>query len=188
MALARSVEAGKLLPLPDGASLHAGEGPWRVLHCPGHARDHLCLLHRESGSLIGGDLLLRSRRTVPWLESRREDGSRPATLADLIRSWRRLSRQRLEIVWPGHGRPVRAHRILVARRIAETREGLQATLEAVTGGAATVGELAGALDMSVTADGLFASLSEIVARTDWLVERGLLERRTATGVLRFLPR
>lgn len=183
-----SVPEAALWPAREGARVRLGGAEWAVLHCPGHARDHLCLVHRPSGALFSGDLLLRHRRATPWLEARRADGTRPTTLADLVRSLQRLSRQRVAIAWPGHGRAIRAHRMLIARRLAELRQELKTARLGVAAGASTIVDVARDLDLALNAEALFASLSEAVALTDWLVERDLVERRTSDGLIRLSTR
>lgn len=186
-ALGPPVPADAVRVVRDGARLLAGGAEWTVLHCPGHARDHVCLFHAPSGSAISGDLLLRHLPTPAMLEERRPDGSRPATLADLVASWRRLGRLPIVIAWPGHGRPIRAHRILVARRLAKVRQNLREARAALRAGASTLVEVAGALGLDLEADGLAAGLGDVVALTDWLVKRRLAERRMVDGLLRLGP-
>ena len=43
--------------LHDGAVVKAGHDRWDVLHTPGHAHGHICLLRREDGFAVVGDLL-----------------------------------------------------------------------------------------------------------------------------------
>lgn len=183
--LAVPVAAEALQPLDDGRRVELGAANWTVLHTPGHARDHVCLFHGPSGGLASGDLLLRKLATPAWLEDRRSDGSRPTTLADLLTSWARLSRLPVTIAWPGHGREIRAHRILIARRTAAARTQLRAARRAVRHGASTLCELADALELDVSPEGLPATLGDAVAMADYLVERQLVTRRVEDGVVRF---
>ena len=177
-------------PLPDEALVRLGGGPraapaWRAHYTPGHAPDHLCFLHEPSGAMFAGDLMLRRIPTVPLLEPRGPDGLRPHTLRDLLGSWRRVGRLPVDIAWSGHGAPVRAHRVLLARRLASTRAGLLAARQALREGAVTLWEIAEALELDLRPDMLDVTMGVVVARMDWLVERELVERRLGDGLLRF---
>ncbi|MDO8793904.1 MAG: MBL fold metallo-hydrolase [Vicinamibacterales bacterium] len=51
-------------PLADGDVLDAGDTTLEVIHTPGHAPDHICLWHRETRTLISGDLALAHTTVV----------------------------------------------------------------------------------------------------------------------------
>ncbi len=183
--LGSPVAPDALRPLADAAQLRMGDATWTVLHAPGPAADHACFHHAPSGTLLGGDLLARNAPTTLALEPRREDGSRPQTLADLIRSWRRIGGLPLHVVWAARGPAVRAHRVLIARRLAGTRRRLLAARRALSGGAGTIWEVACALDPEPPPpDTLDDCLGETVALLDWLVDRGLARRTVREGVVR----
>lgn len=185
-ALVAPVPRDAMDPLAHGAGIRFGPGDaWRVLHVPGHSPDHLVVHDPSSGTAFAGDLVLRSAPTATDLEPRRADGSRPATLDDLVASWRALGRLPARIVLPGHGAPIRAHRVLLARRLAEVRAALAATRDAVQGGAATLWEVAGATGLPTEPESLASTLGSVVARLDALARRGLVERRAEAGTLRF---
>ena len=46
-------------PLADGQLVAAGDSQVRVVHTPGHAPDHVCFWHEESGTLFCGDLAVK---------------------------------------------------------------------------------------------------------------------------------
>ncbi|MFN2114456.1 MAG: MBL fold metallo-hydrolase [Anaerolineae bacterium] len=183
-SLGESVPENHLSGLPDGARLPLGDSEWTAVHTPGHSGDHIALLHGPSGSAFTGDLLLRHLQTVPYLEPARR-GTRPNVMAELIASWRRLGRLPLGIAWPGHGGPIRAHRILVARRLVAARSRLQVARAELAGGAETVWDLAAALGLSSEPSELPAVLGETVALISWLVDRGLASREESGGVIRY---
>jgi len=184
--------ASRAAPVPEagvravveGARVRAGDAVWTVLHTPGPAPDHVCLYHAPSGTLVGGDLLARGGPPHLALEPRRDDGARPRTLDDLARSWRRVGHLPIGIVWPASGPPVRAHRVLVARRLADVRLRLAAVRRALVAGAGTIWEVTGALGPPVTAESLPGRLAEAVALIDWLAARGRVERAVRGGVVR----
>lgn len=178
-----AVPAHLVQPLGHGQQLTAGGNHWTALHTPGHAADHLNLFQSQAQVLVVGDLLLRHLSTIPSLEAKRPDGRRPGTLADLVASWRRVGRLDVAVAWPGHGSPIRAHRLLVARRLAGVRQRLRATRAAVLGGATTIWEVATALGHPATPEAVPQALGETVALVDWLSERGRLRRATSDGVV-----
>lgn len=182
--LGGSVRSEALASLDDGAQVQLGDSHWTAVHTPGHSGDHISLLHGASGGAFTGDLILRHLGTVPYLEARRR-GSLPNPMAEMIASWRRLGRLPLSIAWPGHGHAIRAHRILVARRLVAARGRLQEARAAISDGAATIWDVAGALDMSPEPDRLAAVLGETVALVSWLVDRGLVTRDATAGVIRY---
>jgi glyoxylase-like metal-dependent hydrolase (beta-lactamase superfamily II) len=188
-ALGRSVPAGALHPLDDRSNLRMGDGWWSVAHLAGPSPDEIGFHHAPSGTFLGGDLLARHAPTRPALVPRRDDGSRPQTLADLIRSWRRFGGLSIDIAWMARGPAIRAHRVLVARRLAELRRRLQVARGAVAGGAGTIWETACVLDASPPrVETLDALLGDTVALLDWLVERGLVHRSVQDGVVRLRAR
>jgi glyoxylase-like metal-dependent hydrolase (beta-lactamase superfamily II) len=188
-------EVASVSPLhPAGASparmdgpVRAGSGEWTILPTPGHTRDHVCVLHPTGGVLLVGDLLLRDAAPPPCIEARREDGTRPGTMRDLIASLRRAGDLPVRIAWPGHGRPIRAHRMLVARRLAAARARLLATLAVVRAGADTLWSVVQAHGADPDPVALGARLGEAVADLDWLVVRGRVLRTVTDGTVRFTP-
>lgn len=182
------IASSALKPLEEGERIRAGDSAWRVVHLPGHTADHIALVNASSGSAITGDLLLRHLPTIPFLEGRGADGRRPRSLADLIASWRRLGRMRLDICFTGHGQPIRAHRVLIARRLAELRRRLTASRAALAEGAGSIWEVACALGPEAPGPAsLQPRLGETIALLDWLVERERASRSLDGEVLRYRP-
>jgi glyoxylase-like metal-dependent hydrolase (beta-lactamase superfamily II) len=50
--------------LRNGDALTLGATEWKVLHTPGHAANHLCLVLEEDGLLFSGDHVLNGSTTV----------------------------------------------------------------------------------------------------------------------------
>lgn len=184
--LGSSVPEAAIEPLAGDAVLRAGDADWQVLHSPGHAPDHIALFHAASGTLIGGDLVMRHVPTALLLEPRRADGRPRQTLDDLRASWLRVGNLPVSKVFAGHGPEVRAHRVLIARRLAGVRGRLQAARDALQAGATTIWEVACALGPEPPApDTLNLRLGETVALLDWLVAHGRAGRVVEDGVLRY---
>jgi len=82
--------------LSEGEIVRAGDVHLRVVHTPGHARDHVCLFDRASRDLYGGDMIVRgSTVMVPPAP----DGS----MRDYLTSLEKLAALRPGRVFPGHG-------------------------------------------------------------------------------------
>jgi glyoxylase-like metal-dependent hydrolase (beta-lactamase superfamily II) len=119
--------------LVDGVRLPSALGDWEVVETPGHAPSHVCLLQRERGIAILGDLVARS--FAPYLDY----GYSPDPVAELLASYDRVEAiAGLRLALPGHGRPlpdltrvIEAHR----RGIRERVEGARAAVAAGPAGA-----------------------------------------------------
>ena len=87
----------------DPAPLEEGDevAGWRVLHLPGHADGHLCLL-RDDGVLVAGDHLLPRITPTIGLYPR----SRPDPLGDYLVSLERTAGLAARLALPGHGDPI----------------------------------------------------------------------------------
>lgn len=166
---------------PGQPILLAGDD-WQVVHHGGHSLDHLSLSHGGGRTLLTGDLLSRQADTVPWLDARAAGSS--GALAELVLAWRHLARLRQAVLWPGHGPEIRAHRILVARRLAAVRSQLLATRAAVSAGADTVWAVAESLELDLRPLHLPETLSVVVAQLRWLLDQQQIERTVVDGLAR----
>lgn len=81
--------------LDDGDIVAGADYRLRCLHTPGHAADHLCFLHEETGLLFAGDHVMEGVTVV----IAPPDGDMGAYLASL----ERLKREPIQAIAPGHG-------------------------------------------------------------------------------------
>ncbi len=186
-SMAASVAHDAVSPMVHGARLRLGDSFWSVHHTPGHSDDHVCLHCEASTVLFCGDLLLRYLHTVPVLAPPVSRRPRRTALERLVASWRLVGRLPVRIAWPGHGPPIRAHAVLVARRLLTVQSRVRAAEGAVNDGARTVWEVARAIGLSAEPKLLDLTLSEAAALLDWLRRRGRIERRVAGEVVQFTP-
>lgn len=95
----RSLQNGELLTLevqgPDGKTTHTLE----VVHTPGHAANHLCLLLREDALLFSGDHILNGSTTV--IDP--PDGNMADYLDSLDRLDALCAAHGVEFILPAHG-------------------------------------------------------------------------------------
>jgi glyoxylase-like metal-dependent hydrolase (beta-lactamase superfamily II)/8-oxo-dGTP pyrophosphatase MutT (NUDIX family) len=133
-------EAASRLPVSTGRLLEDGEvleldGPlpmrWRVLHTPGHARGHVCLVDEASRAVIAGDMVAGVGTIV--IDPPEGD------MAEYLRQLARLEALPVRAIYPAHGpvipagpaklREYQAHR---AWREAKVLEALRGFGTAVT--------------------------------------------------------
>jgi glyoxylase-like metal-dependent hydrolase (beta-lactamase superfamily II) len=114
--------------LAHGERLRVGDSTLRVVHTPGHAANHLCLVLEEDRLLFSGDHVLNGSTTVVDPP----DGNMGAYLDSL----ERLAREPVDFILPAHGHvlapAVAAMRRLIAHRMA--REAKIAGVLARSGG------------------------------------------------------
>jgi glyoxylase-like metal-dependent hydrolase (beta-lactamase superfamily II) len=96
--------------LEDGEQLRVADSTLRVLHTPGHAEHHVCLLLEEDGLLFSGDHILHGSTTV--IDP--PDGDMRA----YVESLERLAREPFEFILPAHGHVIARGTTEVARLIA----------------------------------------------------------------------
>ncbi|HEY1689760.1 MAG TPA: MBL fold metallo-hydrolase [Solirubrobacteraceae bacterium] len=126
--VSEELEAGgsppaKIGELREGKRLPSALGEWEVLETPGHAPSQICLLQRERRTAIVGDTICSV--FVPWFDY----GLSNDPIGEFLASLDRIEALgELQLVLPGHGRPLSAiedvlagHRAGVAERLASTR-------------------------------------------------------------------
>lgn len=107
----RALADGELLTLGgqrlEGVVVHTLE----VVHTPGHAANHLCLLLREDGLLFSGDHILNGSTTV--IDP--PDGNMDDYLASLDRLDALCERHGVDFILPAHGYAIAGARGAIAR-------------------------------------------------------------------------
>lgn len=79
----------------DGDTVQLGDEPFEVMHTPGHDRHHLALVHKQSGTVITGDLVLEHGYFIR--------GPLRADVAAYETSLQRLKEVDPMQLFPGHG-------------------------------------------------------------------------------------
>ncbi|MFZ5492712.1 MAG: MBL fold metallo-hydrolase [Pseudomonadota bacterium] len=113
--------------LADGDVLASDAGPLRALRTPGHAADHICYLLENEHLLFAGDHLMDGTTVV----IAPPDGDMAAYLASL----RRLQREPVERIAPGHGRLMHGAQATLQQVIDHRMAREAAILNALEGGA-----------------------------------------------------
>lgn len=113
--------------IADGDAIAAGDTVVSAVHTPGHAPDHLCLWHRDTRTLFGGDLAITGTTVyVP-----------PAPHGDLVAylaSLERVLALNPVRIMPAHGPVIDDPDALLRRYIAHRRERENQIIEAVRRG------------------------------------------------------
>jgi recombination protein RecT len=91
----RALADGELLSLNGDGESHT----LQVMHTPGHAANHLCLVLVEDGLLLSGDHILNGSTTVV----NPPDGAMTAYLDSLDRLAQACAAQRIDFILPAHG-------------------------------------------------------------------------------------
>jgi glyoxylase-like metal-dependent hydrolase (beta-lactamase superfamily II) len=101
------------LPLAGGDRLEIGDVTVTVVHTPGHAPDHVCIWHAETGTLFGGDLAIEG--TTVWIPS-----TLAGDLAAYLSSLDRVIALNPSWILPAHGpiivKPIALLRGYIAHR------------------------------------------------------------------------
>lgn len=83
------------MTLADGDTLDLGGATLEFIHTPGHTIGSLCILHRQTGTLFSGDMVLGTGTTVISPEH--------GDMSAYIVSMRKLLRYDAQRIAPGHG-------------------------------------------------------------------------------------
>lgn len=120
-------------PIADGDVLEVGGARLRVLHCPGHARDHVNLYLEGAASLFAGDNVLGEGTAV----IAPPDGN----MGDYLASLERLRKLHIDRIYPGHFRPLDGGAAVIDGYIRHREERRAAVLASLRSGASTVKEV-----------------------------------------------
>lgn len=164
--------------------LRLGGHIWRARHPMGLTAASALYWHAASRTLIGGDLLDRSTGLRLPLPRPLQDW--PEMLRRIHGAWRPLGREAVDLMLPGHGAPIRSHRVLIARRLAQIREQLTGILAATAAESLSPWDLLLRLDPEPP-DGadLPERLAGLLAMVAHLERHGRLRREGPAAAARF---
>ena len=169
--------------LKEGGKIPGHEG-WSVMETFGHSQGHLSFYHEASGSLIGGDLLLGRISPNPILEPPMKKGDqRFKPQLQLNASLRRIEKEKLNIVYPGHGDNITEVRSLIEKRLRMQHERAMHVKELIGDGQCTILELAVQLFPKAIKRDPALALFETLGQLDYLESIQKVEKQEAEGVL-----
>jgi glyoxylase-like metal-dependent hydrolase (beta-lactamase superfamily II) len=114
----------------DGDELNAGNDSVTVLHTPGHSPDHICLWHRQTRSLFGGDLAIDG--TTVWIPA-----SLGGDLGEYLASIERVLALDPARIFPAHGSVIAEPAALLRQYLAHRHERERQVVDALRCGDAT---------------------------------------------------
>lgn len=99
---------GEERDLEDGQVFGTDAGDVLAVSTPGHSRRHFCFHLPECGAIFTGDMILGEGNTT-WV------GEYAGAVAEYLASLDRLEALDAEVLYPGHGKPVRDPAAAIAR-------------------------------------------------------------------------
>jgi len=177
-------------PLHDGEALELGDRTLHVHHRPGHSPSDTIFHDRERGVLIAADHLLAHISSNPLL-SRPRDGSqeRPQALVHYLDSLRATRKMKVDLVLPGHGDPITAHRKLIDRRLSLHRRRANKIRRLLEEGPRSAYQIAQELWGNIAVTQAYLTLSEVLGHLDLLTNAGQARelRRDDLSLFEALP-
>jgi glyoxylase-like metal-dependent hydrolase (beta-lactamase superfamily II) len=173
-------------PLADGEALELRDRRLEVQLRPGHSPSDTLFWDAERRILLCADHLIAHISSNPLL-SRPLDGSdeRPQALVTYLRSLEATREMDVDLVLPGHGGPVTAHRKLIDQRFALHRRRADKIHGLLEERARSAYELAQALWGNIAVTQAYLTLSEVLGHLDVLVNDGRVREVERDGLSLF---
>jgi glyoxylase-like metal-dependent hydrolase (beta-lactamase superfamily II) len=127
--------------LADGDDITLDGEHYQVLHCPGHASDHLCFFRPADGALFTGDVVVGLGTVV----IAPPDGD----LAQYLVSLERLLALPATVILPGHGDPITAPQAKLQEYIDHRLAREAQVLAGLAAGPTTIGALVASIYAAV---------------------------------------
>jgi glyoxylase-like metal-dependent hydrolase (beta-lactamase superfamily II) len=154
------------IPLGDGDEIAAGDEALQVVHTPGHAPDHICLWQPSSSTLFSGDLVLAGGTVVI-------PASYGGSLADYLRSLRRVSALNPQRLLPAHGPPIDDAQKIIRQYLDHRRARERQVLSALEAGCTTVERITEAIYTDLSAALVPMARESVLAHLQKLQADGL---------------
>jgi glyoxylase-like metal-dependent hydrolase (beta-lactamase superfamily II) len=175
-------------PLRDGEALALRDRTLHVHHRPGHSPTDTVFHDRERRMLIAGDHLLGHISSNPLITRPREGSpERPQALVQYLDSLAATREMEVDLVLPGHGDPITAHRELIDERLALHRRRADKIRRLIEERPRSAYELAQALWGNVAVTQAYLTLSEVLGHLDLLTNEGLVRESERGGLSVFEP-
>ena len=157
--------------LSDDQTVEAGDGELVVVWTPGHAPDHACFWHRESGTVFCGDLAVAGSTVVIPPSSGGDLGSYLASVERVLA----LKPSRL---LPAHGPVIEDPATLLRHYLAHRREREAQVLAALSAGDATPESIVARIYTGLTASLSEAANESVTAHLIKLQREGRVRRES----------
>src|SRR5699024_1140966 len=152
---------GEILPLVEGDEIDG----FRVIETPGHAPDHIVLLHEDSGLLLAGDHLIQHVSSNALIEPDKQ-GEKISSLLQYEHSLKKLKDYSLSIAYPGHGEIVKNPLQLIDKRIEGIEKKSEKLNNIVTDQSLTAAEIAKIYYQEKYGSKFSLVMSEIIGHLD----------------------
>jgi glyoxylase-like metal-dependent hydrolase (beta-lactamase superfamily II) len=177
-------------PLSDGGELVLGDRTLRVLHRPGHSPSDTVFHDESRGMLLAADHLIAHISSNPLLARPLEaegeyTGPRPQALITYMASLEKTRAMDLELVLPGHGRPITDHAALIDERFRLHARRAEKINRLVAQQPRSAHEIAQELWGNVAVTQAYLTLSEVLGHVDLLLREGRVVEDERDGVVRF---
>lgn len=178
-------------PLADGEVLRLRDRELRVLHRPGHSPSDTVFHQEDRRLLIAADHLIAHISSNPLiarpLGEHEEEfaGRRPQALVTYMESLSRTRAMDLDLVLPGHGRPIDDHRALIDERFRLHARRAGKIRRLIAERPRSAHEIAQSLWGDVAVTQAYLTLSEVLGHVDLLLNEGAVVEREHDGVVRF---
>ena len=177
-------------PLADGDELVLRDRTLRALHRPGHSPTDTVFLDEQRSMLLSADHLIAHISSNPLL-ARPLGGEpdigapRPQALLTYMRSMEATREMDLDLVLPGHGRPITDHAALIDQRFRMHHRRVEKILGLISPQPLSAHEIAQELWGNVAVTQAYLTLSEVLGHADLLLEDGRAVEEERDGVVRF---
>jgi glyoxylase-like metal-dependent hydrolase (beta-lactamase superfamily II) len=176
--------------LSDDSALELRDRTLRVLHRPGHSPSDTVFLDEQRGILLAADHLIAHISSNPLiarpLDAEEEYSKpRPQALITYMASLEQTRAMELELVLPGHGRPITDHAALIDERFRLHRRRAEKMLGLITSQPRTAHGIAQELWGNVAVTQAFLTLSEVLGHVDLLLRDGFVVEEERDGVVHF---
>ena len=160
-------------PLRDGETLTLRDRTLHVHHRPGHSPTDTIFHDRDRRMLIAADHLLGHISSNPLITRPRDPlAERPQALVQYLSSLSATRQMDVELVLPGHGDPITAHRDLIDQRFALHRRRADKIERLLQERTRSAYEVAQALWGNVAVTQAYLTLSEVLGHLDLLTNAG----------------
>ncbi len=158
---------------------------FRVVHVPGHSPTDTLFVRDQERWAVTGDHILEKINPNPILRRPKPGMRRAQSLVQYQESLRVTRAVDVDVCFPGHGGPIRDHRIVVDGILAQHERRNSRIMECFPEGGRTPFEAASLLYPRMTSEDVFFCLSVGVGQLELLESRGLLVSRQEDGLVRY---
>lgn len=182
-------------PLAADSELKLRDRTLRVLHRPGHSPSDTVFHDAERSILLAADHLIAHISSNPLLArpldageeylDRARAGERPQALVTYMASLEQTRAMELELVLPGHGRPITDHAALIDERFRLHARRAEKIHRLISEEPRSAHEIAQELWGNVAVTQAYLTLSEVLGHVDLLLNDGRVVEVEDEGVVRF---